>query len=173
MPTKVGLQDSEGDKLVNLRPTINIEQLSMGSINNTSFFGSTFKGNIAGDSSNDDVMIDSLLDHTVSADEVQNSVTIPPEEEEDDNDSIADDIKLEREAAVAKIRGDVWARDAQDIKELKKMYMANGYVSKTLVCKLVIPSWILSDVLNLIVQHINSSIIVDRRPTPYHKPEIV
>ena len=71
------------------------------------------------------------LEHTASFDN-EGQVTTPQEDEaeEEDVDSLADPGDLatqaQREAAVAKIRSSVWAKDAVDVKRIKQKQMPLG-----------------------------------------------
>ena len=71
------------------------------------------------------------LEHTASFDnEVQMTSPQENEAEEDDVDSLADPGDLatqtQREAAVAKIRPSVWAKDVADVKRIKQKQMPLG-----------------------------------------------
>ena len=78
-----------------------------------------FKGNQV-DSSDEDILINTTLDNTVS-DEVADQVYMLQDKDDDeDNDLVTDDIKADWETAVTQLRPSVWAKDAQDVKEVKE-----------------------------------------------------
>ena len=117
------------------------------------------------------------LEHTASFDnEVQ--VTTPQEDEaeEDDIDLLADPGDLatqaQREAAVAKIRPSVWAKDAADMKRIKQKQMPLGWVSDKLVYHLFDPKLVLEDILDLIVSRLSPEVFIDHCTMATYKPNL-
>ena len=93
------------------------------------------------------------LEHTASFDNEGQVASLQEDKaEEDDIDSLADlgDLatQAQREAAVAKIRPSVWAKDAADVKRIKQQQIPLGQVSNKLVFNLFDPKMVIEDILD-------------------------
>ena len=117
------------------------------------------------------------LEHTASFDN-EGQVTSPQEDEaeEDDVDLLADPEDLatqaQREAAVAKIRPSVWARDAADMKRIKQKQIPLGQVSDRLVFQLFNPKLVLEDILDLIVLRLSPEVFNDHHTMSTYQPNL-
>ena len=160
--------DQDGNKLVNMDPVLAVHHLGLSTGGASLWTTAPFKGYLV-DSSDDNILVYTTLDNTVS-DEVADQAYRPQDKEDDeDNDSDTDDIMADQEAAVAQLRPLVQAKGTQDVKEVKERCKQYEWVSEDTVFKSLLPSHVIVNILDMIMSHSSPSSIIDRRDNA-HRP---